>query len=218
MPSGSILTALVRTGRTQLAALASIARRFQRLIDFHPLDHSVLQRDRQPSSSTLLGFLTVLEHDVHGLTGGYLLLTMLGRPVEFHCTAPVKPSRAQQILFGPTLAPFLYGEHIGQTLASKGSVQPLAIFTDVAPALALGQLVECPVLLVLKHGVAGQSCERSGLSTFEVGRNHLAAAAGTRHEQVAHELQSLAEFDCSEPFDRIRAAIEEAQRGSAKAA
>ncbi len=41
-------------------------------------------------SPAALGFLTVLEHE-SGLTGGYLLLNTLGRPLEFHCTAPIKP-------------------------------------------------------------------------------------------------------------------------------
>ena len=50
-----------------------------------------------------LGFLTVVEHPQHGLFGGYLLLNHGGRPLEFHCTAPIKPNRAQEILYGPTL-------------------------------------------------------------------------------------------------------------------
>ena len=70
-------------------------------------------------SQAALGFLTVLEHDEHGLVGGYLLLNMAGRPLEFHCTVPVRPNRAQQILFGPTLRPYLYGEQIGQALLAK---------------------------------------------------------------------------------------------------
>src|SRR4051812_23172961 len=59
------------------------------------------------ASPAALGFLTVVEDEQQGLVGGYLLLNPLGRPVEFHCTAPVKPNRAQQILYGPTLRPYL---------------------------------------------------------------------------------------------------------------
>ena len=65
-------------------------------------------------SQPALGFLTVLEHSQHGLMGGYLVLNISGRPLEFHCTAPIKPNRAQQILYGPTLEPYLFGEQIGQ--------------------------------------------------------------------------------------------------------
>ena len=60
-----------------------------------------------PKSAACLGFLTVVEHAELGLLGGYLLLNAAGRPLEFHCTAPVKPNRAQEILYGPTLRPYL---------------------------------------------------------------------------------------------------------------
>ena len=49
-------------------------------------------------SQPALGFLTILEHDQLGYVGGYLILNSAGRPLEFHCSAPVKPNRAQQIL------------------------------------------------------------------------------------------------------------------------
>ena len=73
-------------------------------------------------SKPTLGFLTVVEHPQYGLFGGYLVLNTAGRPLEFHCTAPIKPNRAQEILYGPTLESFLYGEQIGQTLINQGGV------------------------------------------------------------------------------------------------
>jgi len=87
-------------------------------------------------SNKAIGFLTVVEHDLHGLFGGYLLLNETGRPLEFHCTAPVKPNRAQQILYGPTLKPFLYGEQIGATLVNKPTLVPLAVLVDRPASLA----------------------------------------------------------------------------------
>ena len=90
-----------------------------------------------PKSLSAIGFLTVLEHAEQGLFGGYLVLNATGRPLEFHCTAPVRPNRAQEILYGPTLAPFLYGEQIGQTLLAKAKTEPLLVCTDVEPALAV---------------------------------------------------------------------------------
>jgi hypothetical protein len=96
-----------------------------------------------------LGFLTVLEHPQHGLFGGYLVLTTTGRPLEFHCTAPIKPNRAQEILYGPTLEPFLYGEQIGQTLLSHAKHEPIVVCTDCRPALAVRQQISLPVALVL---------------------------------------------------------------------
>jgi hypothetical protein len=169
--------------------------------------------DKSPVQK-MLGFLTVLEHDQHGLIGGYLLLTATGRPLEFHCTAPVKATRAQQILFGKTLGDFLYGEHIGQTLVAKGSSLPSVVFTDVIPALSVGQFVECPVVLVLSPALSSTP-EMNGLDTFPLGVNRLAVALQVSRERVAGVLEGLDDFDCHEPFGRIREAIEEAQRSTA---
>src|SRR6266436_3036219 len=100
-------------------------------------------------SQSALGFLTVLEHAQHGLMGGYLVLNAAGRPLEFHCTAPIKPNRAQEILYGPTLEPFLYGEQIGRTLVEKSAVEVQLFCTDLAAVLAVREHVSPPVALVL---------------------------------------------------------------------
>src|SRR3954468_23921526 len=95
------------------------------------------------------GFFTIVEQPELGLLGGYLVLNAGGRPLEFHCTAPVKPNRAQQILYGATLVPYLYGEQIGHALVSKAAAEPGLICTDQVPILALREHIERPVLLVL---------------------------------------------------------------------
>jgi hypothetical protein len=192
-------------------------------------------------SNLAMGFLTVIEYPEYGLFGGYLVLNRLGRPLEFHCTAPIKPSRAQQILYGSTLQPYLYGEQIGRTLVGSTKVDPLAVFTDREPALALREFVEVPVVFVLdKEGAArvgeGMAAETSQppetaqnayrvdsahsagcrLTAFHLGRNRLAVPswAADDRQVVATRLGELAEsFDFVEPFERIREAIEEARRG-----
>ncbi len=115
-------------------------------------------------SQPALGFLTVLEHAQHGLMGGYLVLNPAGRPLEFHCTTPVKPNRAQQILYGPTLEPYLFGEQIGKSLVGKSSLEPLVICTDLRPVMALRGLVSTPVALVVAEHVA-ESLRDSGLAS-----------------------------------------------------
>ena len=181
-----------------------------------------------------LGFLTVLEHEQQGLVGGYLILNTAGRPLEFHCTAPLKPNRAQQILFGPTLEPYLYGEQIGQTLVAKGSLEPLAVCTDVERALSRARLRSLPVALVLR----GASRRAAATDTVRhCMARRCGAAAGpalarsshsdaidwpcppTRdadRQTIAERLEALADFDLSEPFGRIREAVEEAHRGAAR--
>lgn len=98
-----------------------------------------------------IGFLTVTRDAEHGLFGGYLVLNHLGRPMEFHCTAPVRPNRAQEILYGPTLEPYLYGERIGQTLLRKSSLSPVLAVTDVEPVMAARAFVSVPLALVARR-------------------------------------------------------------------
>ena len=179
-----------------------------------------------------LGFLTVVEHETHGLFGGYLVLNFAGRPIEFHCTTPVKANRAQEILYGPTLAPFLYGEQIGQALLNKAETPALAVLTDVEAALAMREFTQAPVALVMPgddgapaadltiatgvtHRIDARHDSLAG-EKFVLGRNRLAAPIAFRddREAVCSRLAGLAEsFDLLEPFARIRDAIEEAQRG-----
>ena len=52
----------------------------------------------ESKSQISLGFLTVVDGGDTGCIGGYLVLNMGGRPLEFHCTAPVRANRSQQIL------------------------------------------------------------------------------------------------------------------------
>ena len=51
----------------------------------------------------LVGFLSVRYRSEHGFFGGYLIVNQLARPLEFHCTMPVRPSRSQELLYGKTL-------------------------------------------------------------------------------------------------------------------
>ncbi len=184
-------------------------------------------------SKPALGFLTILPHEQHGLFGGYLILTPLGRPLEFHCTAPIKPNRAQEILYGPTLNAFLYGEQIGQTLLRQAGIEPLLICTDQEITLAVRDHTDLPVVLVLPQAetphessapetspqkiyrIDGPHRRGPGLLTFNLGRNRLALPARSEadRQKITEQLSGIVEnLDLAEPFDRIRDAIEEAQQ------
>ncbi|MCC7085979.1 MAG: hypothetical protein IT427_13330 [Pirellulales bacterium] len=176
---------------------------------------------RPHANSVAIGFLTVVEHPPHGLFGGYLVLNAAGRPLEFHCTAPIQPSRAQQILYGPTLEPFLYGEQIGATLVGKSSPPPWVVLVDQPAAIFVRQQVEVPAALVVREETAEFPVQMAEWIEFSLGSNHLLLPA--RHsadrETIVERLAAIDDlFDLREPFVRIREAIDEAQRTTAKAA
>jgi hypothetical protein len=153
-----------------------------------------------------LGFLTVREIAEGGYCGGFLVLNASGRPLEFHCTAPVVPNRAQEILYGPTLKPFLFGEQIGQTLVSRSKAAPLMVVTDCEPALALRACCETPLVCVVKEDQEG--AERLGRTAVVVDRAH------ARDLEQARTLwsQHFQTLDLHEPFERIGEALEESRK------
>jgi len=156
------------------------------------------------------GFLTAVESATHGLFGGYLLVDSVGRPLEFHCTAPVKVSRAQQILYGTTLPGHLHGRQIGATLLAEGTLAPAVVLTDLEAMLTVRPHTSLPVVLVRPAGAGG-----SAEATFLVGGTVVSPGGShaSLQETLRQHLEALAiTVDLSEPFGRIRAAIEEAQR------
>jgi hypothetical protein len=177
-------------------------------------------------NSTAIGFLTVVRHEPHGLFGGYLLLNRNGRPLEFHCTAPVKPNRAQEILYGATLESYLYGEAIGATLTAKSSAPIDFLCVDVPAALAIRDFIDAPVALVTTESESAADDQplfrvdaphAQVLQRFRLGR--YASAVSKRHAAdeailIERALQLAEHFDLAEPFVRIRGAIDEARRGA----
>ena len=187
-----------------------------------------------------IGFLTVREFEELGLIGGFLILNTVGRPLEFHCTAPVRPNRAQEILYGPTLAPFLYGEQIGHTLVAKSRMRPLFICTDKAPVLTLREHIDAPVLLIedvdapesveladgpkraLRVDRPHRSLARSqtpAVTHFQLDQKN--AAVDQRHAEDQQVILQRwrpyeGELDLGEPFARLADAIDEAQRGASR--
>ena len=85
----------------------------------------------------LVGFLSVRHRVEHGYFGGYLIVNQLARPLEFHCTMPVRPSRSQELLYGKTLNDFVCGEQIAKALTQKAKLKPLLVLTDTPAALAV---------------------------------------------------------------------------------
>ena len=103
-----------------------------------------------PLMSENLGFLTVIEQLPNGLTGGYLVLNRSGRPLEFHCTTPLFPEKIQQILYGNTFQPFLYGEKIANTLLQRSKLPVLSVLTNSPFVLTVQPLVSVPVIYVFE--------------------------------------------------------------------
>ena len=162
-----------------------------------------------------LGFLAAIEDVERGFVGGLLVTNRFGRPLEFQCTAPVKPNRAQQILYGPTLRPFILSELIGRTLLDKIGVKPQLVLIESNEILDLRQHVPMPVAFLSQADTSDETAIRCG--KLALGMHADYPADRTEIERYAKLIP--AEATLSEPFERVREALEETLRlGTARSA
>lgn len=163
-----------------------------------------------------LGFLTAIHLESRGHVAGLLVTNKYGRPLEFQCTAPVRPNRTQELLYGPTLVPFLLGELLSKTLVERIGVKPHVLLTDRAEMLDARLHVSLPVACFGGKEVAkGQEFDwetlRIGKQSF---RLHAEFADDLKtFEKLAKEL--AADADLLEPLDRVREALQETMKQAA---
>ena len=168
----------------------------------------------QAAPKAQLGFLGVVNLVGTGFVGGLLVTNQLGRPLEFQCTTPVKPSRTQEILYGPTLTSFICAELIGKTLFDRLQVKPQVIVCDQTEMLALRSVISLPVCLVLpKLAPATEGTIRAGAHQLQL------------HADFSEDLELVTaiaksfpgDADLIEPLERVREALQETLRAGAAA-
>lgn len=188
-----------------------------------------------------LGFLTCTEFDGWGLCGGLLLLNTLARPLEFHCTLPVKVSRTQAILYGASLRAHVCGQVIGRALLDKAKTVPQLLLTDCWDTAQLPDNVDTPMVFVPPTAPASAAAEVDSVDLPPVGMAPAAppmpwdtltirdqtvwllapdtnSAVDSRRWIEAALTQFTARHDLAEPFDRVRQAMTEARDAALRAA
>jgi len=169
-------------------------------------------------SPPAFGFLTAVEDTQHGYFGGYLVLSERGRPLEFQCSTPVLASPAQKILYGATLRGYLLGELIGETLLAKAQLPVQTVLTDLEEMLPLA--CSEAIAWVRPNTVSPAlpaAVPEVGPLAPELSIGEYRLSGGTtcnwQSDWLRRTLEPLAaHIDLSEPFERIREAIREAQR------
>ena len=156
-----------------------------------------------------LGFLTAIHLENRGHVAGLLVTNKYGRPLEFQCTAPVRPNRTQELLYGPTLVPFLLGELLSKTLLERIGVKPHVVLTDRAEMLDSRPHVSLPVACVVDRE-AGREGERLRIGKLQFVLHTEFGDDLKTFEKLAKELAGDA--DLLEPLDRVREALQETMK------
>lgn len=176
-----------------------------------------------------IGFITVSGNIKQGFVGGFLLLNRVGRPLEFHCTTPVVPNRAQEILYGKTLRSFLFGEQIAQALLAHSRPEVSLIFTNLPEMLLAQKEIELPLVFIMSRKTdqvfSDEDLQRvlssvPGMNSnqwkFLVKEKYILVFADNILKLLSHFSDQfdllLASMEPMEPFDRIRSAVEEARK------
>lgn len=164
-----------------------------------------------------LGFLWVVQTDL-GYVGGLLVTNHLGRPLEFQCTAPVRPNKTQEILYGPTLQPFIYSELIGKTLFERVKVQPELIIISQEELIELRTSISIPVACLVdssdsKKELPDQTQIQLGMQQLRFHPDYI-----DDPEAVESKCGKISkDADLSEPLDRVKDALLETVKTNAVA-
>ena len=186
------------------------------------MEQTASQSDSDESSANRVkrfGFLSVVEIENLGHCGGLLILTSKGRPIEFHCTAPVSTNRAQSILYGKTLNNFLFCDQIGVALCEKAKVAMDVVLATQPEFAELSSEISTPVAVIenAKHPQNNLSNTLSGIIKIAdrdvrlfqpSGQSDAEQAAAKQTESMI--LDFIKTVPLTEPFERIELAIKEA--------
>ncbi|MEL7497298.1 MAG: hypothetical protein AAFN77_06775 [Planctomycetota bacterium] len=163
-------------------------------------------------SQVTFGFFDVIELPELGYCGGLLIVSSIGRPLEFHCTAPVSTNRTQQIMYGQTYLGFLYADQIGGALIDRLKQPPAIMMVQNAELLPISEMVDGAVVM-FEPRESTKAFDGVGLHHFET-EQHRCWIVNHKPEQVdtlTTHVSSFAEkLPLDEPMERIAQAIEEA--------
>ena len=148
-----------------------------------------------------LGFLTGLGNARDGLIGGFLVLNEAGRPIEFHCTAPARPNRAQEILYGATLEGFLCGEQIAPALVGRSKSELAAVLTNDPRFLTASHLLKAPLGIVFAR-TRVEEVDKERYAVWEPSKDGLKSEIRTTESAASETSPAVASRRAA--YDRMR--------------
>src|ERR1035441_1493084 len=103
------------------------------------------------TAKTVIAFLGFREFDDGEAYRGAILVTdESSKPLEFRCTAPVRPTQLQRTLYGKSLLPHILSELIGAPLVSSVREKPQFILIADESYFDVRHKVSTPVIRVAR--------------------------------------------------------------------
>jgi hypothetical protein len=177
----------------------------------------MFEQNTDPTSETLkIGHVVVILREGQGYIGGYLCTNGHGVPLEFLHTSesPIKTDRLQELLYGKSLMPELFGKRIASALLSEKQgeprTKPTVLLTEDEAILMGFDLPEILVIQVVRG--AFDSTGANEQTSCLINQPSCEVLLRWRQEdtlKIKDLITKLRSIDLLEPFDRIRAVLEE---------
>lgn len=201
-----------------------------------------LMTNNSSSDVNSIGYLSTKVLDSQEYVGGLLIVDLHARPLEFHCTAPVRPKRAQAILYGATLKSHLLHQLIPASLLAKAGHRPEIVFVDQLEFIQRADEAEVPLVYLKSSSGAGSAKSTDGSVAPQPGfgeetsdnplvidrfrfvdrpQYSFAFHVDRKVEQrdIENTLDAISHcVSVHEPFERLEIALRESNRASSNAA
>jgi hypothetical protein len=172
---------------------------------------------------TRLGFIGYLETD-RAYRGGILVTDEWGKPMEFRCTAAVRPNPVQRTLYGQTLLPHIAVELIGAPLLRVVQEKPEVVIIADEIFFDVRRHSDAPVTRLRRQGEQVTVSDRSDGATpapivMDSSSGKFQPLVMETHREFPGDSASCRErlnelfgrWDLIEPFDRLTKALEYVQ-------
>lgn len=161
------------------------------------------------TSQIRLGFLAVeqfLETGEVEIRGGILTTDFETKPIEFHVTSSVKPSRTQRVLYGKTLNDYIYAELIGAPLVKSVKESLDVVLVANEHLLQVRRFIAIPLLHISANSQTNDHEPRN--IVFKEAQEF----TGDRGfvESILNAITT--KRDLIEPFDRLKIALHETHK------
>jgi hypothetical protein len=172
----------------------------------------------QPGKIAFLGYM---ELDSGASYRGAILITDdWGKPLEFRCTAPVKPNAVQRTLYGQTLLPHVLIELVGAPLLQAVQEQPEIIIIQESLFFDLRHKADTPIVRLKRQGVdvklSSEEGEKAKPVVLSSDSGKFDPIVMEAHWQFPGDLDYTREklrdlfgrWDLVEPFERLTKGLE----------
>ncbi len=174
--------------------------------------------DEEKAGGATFAFFSIARfEDGKAIRGAMLVTDENSKPLEFRCTAPLRPSKLQSILYGGALDKHMYVDLIGVPLLKGIKENATHVVVNDSVLLGMRPSVEIPVVLVQRDAALDVSDGEDGPSVLDAPGGRYDPVIVSVHPDHEHERQECREAigklfgkcDICEPFERIALALEE---------